>query len=170
MPVTSMQLDDLAFFQALDSSHFLLAINELPDQIGIAWEYGAAFDLPWDSRHVQQVVIAGLGSAAIAAEIAVARIAGECQVPVVVWRDFDMPAFVGPETLVLALSPDGDDEETLSAALAAQQRRAKVAAITRGGELAGAAEANGWPMADHADLDDLRHHRGARRSHHRRRA
>jgi glucose/mannose-6-phosphate isomerase len=50
--------------------------------------------------------------------------------------------------VVIAMSPDGDDEETVSAAQAARERGAHVLALTRGGALAAAAHAGGWPSSD----------------------
>jgi glucose/mannose-6-phosphate isomerase len=143
-----MNLDDLATLQNLDSARLLTAIDALPSQITAAWEAGASLQLPETWRTPRHAVLAGLGPALVAAEMAASRLAGLCPVPLLVWGDYDAPAFVGPESVVLALSPDGDDDETLSAALMARERGAHVAALTRGGDLAAAAHAGGWPAGD----------------------
>jgi glucose/mannose-6-phosphate isomerase len=143
-----MNLDDLDHLQALDAAGLLTAIDTLPDQVAAAWAAGSRLTLPDPWREVRQVVLTGLGPAAVAAELAAARLAMVGTVPVLVWRDFAVPAFVGPHTLVLALSPDGEDEEIVDAARTAHQSGAAVLAVTGGGELAGAARTHNWRTID----------------------
>ena len=63
-----------------------------------------------------------------------------------VHRDYGLPAFVGPDSLVIASSYSGNTEETLSAFEAARVRGAKVLALTTGGKLAELARAAGFPV------------------------
>jgi glucose/mannose-6-phosphate isomerase len=143
-----MRLDDLAHQRTLDSTNLLAAIDALPEAVAAAWTAGAALPLPDYWRGARQVLLAGMGPAALAVEMAKTRLVGVCPAVVLAWHDFDVPSAVSPETLVLALSTEGDDEETVSAALAAEQRGAAVVALTRGGELAKVARANGWIVGD----------------------
>ena len=55
--------------------------------------------------------------------------------PFVVWRDYGVPSWWGPDWLVFATSYSGNTEETLSASNEALQRGAKVVAMTTGGKL-----------------------------------
>jgi glucose/mannose-6-phosphate isomerase len=61
-------------------------------------------------------------------------------VPVVVVKSYDLPDFVGPGSLVFALSFSGDTEETVEAAGEAAGAGANVVTVTSGGELARLAE------------------------------
>lgn len=70
----------------------------------------------------------------------------ECSLPIIVHRDYGLPAFVGRRTLVIASSYSGDTEEALSAFAEALRRGAKLLAITRGGELHQQAEGRGIPL------------------------
>ncbi|MDD2553019.1 MAG: bifunctional phosphoglucose/phosphomannose isomerase, partial [Desulfotomaculaceae bacterium] len=72
--------------------------------------------------------------------------AGKISVPVTVNRDYVLPEFVGPDTLVFAVSYSGNTEETLSAYEEARARGASVIAITTGGKLAGMAARDGVPL------------------------
>ena len=72
-------------------------------------------------------------------------LAGECSIPIFVNRSYDLPAFVGRKTLVLANSYSGNTEETLSAYRDAKKRRAAVVVISTGGKLAALAKRNGDP-------------------------
>lgn len=141
-----MNLDDLDHFRALDSQNFLHDIDTLPDQVAEAWALGSRFDLPAAYQGPQQVVVTGMGGSAIGGALAQALVAGECPAPLSVARDYRLPAYVGPQTLVIASSHSGNTEETLSAAEAALNRGARVMAITRGGKLGALAEARGLPV------------------------
>ena len=64
---------------------------------------------------VRSVVVAGMGGSAIGAEIAAGHLAGTIGVPFSSSRNYDLPAFVGPDTVVVAASYSGNTEETLAA-------------------------------------------------------
>ncbi|HWH24504.1 MAG TPA: bifunctional phosphoglucose/phosphomannose isomerase, partial [Candidatus Limnocylindria bacterium] len=57
------------------------------------------------------------------------------RVPVVSVRDYELPAWVDRQTLVVAASHSGSTEETISAVSAALERRCPVVVITTGGAL-----------------------------------
>jgi glucose/mannose-6-phosphate isomerase len=82
------------------------------------------------------VLLAGMGGSAIGADLAAAYLAPACPVPLIVWRGYELPASAGPDALVILSSHSGNTEETLSAFDAARRGRARILAITTGGELA----------------------------------
>ena len=124
----------------------------LPGQLGKAWALGRQHDLPGWSE-VQNVVICGLGGSAIGADLLAAYALDRCKVPVIVHRDYDLPAWAdGPRSLVIASSHSGNTEETLSSLAAAQSRGCHCLAITTGGKLADAARGAGnalWLFEHH---------------------
>ena len=67
--------------------------------------------------------------------------ADRISVPVEVLRDYELPAWVGPQTLVIASSKSGDTEETLRQLEAALSRRCPVVCVSAGGALRRVAEA-----------------------------
>ena len=69
------------------------------------------------------------------------------QRPVEVIRDYDLPAWVGSETLVVASSYSGATEETVSCLGTALERRCPVAVMTTGGPMREVAERAGLPVA-----------------------
>jgi len=77
-----------------------------------------------------------MGGSAIGADLVRGLCADQLQVPLVVWRDYGLPAFVGPRTLVIASSNSGGTEETLSAVERALAVGAPVVGLTTGGRLA----------------------------------
>jgi hypothetical protein len=66
--------------------------------------------------------------------------AGRLRVPVSVVRTPALPAFAGPDTLVVASSYSGDTAETLGLFEHAVRRGCRIVAVTAGGELSRRAE------------------------------
>lgn len=141
-----MNLDDFKGFKELDEQNMLADIDALPEQLEDAWEASKRLPLGGISG-VKQIVIAGMGGSAIGADLIASYVATMAVVPVIVWRDYDLPAFAaGEQTLVIASSHSGNTEETLSAFEAAWESSAQVLAITTGGELAHRAADVGVPV------------------------
>ncbi|MCC5917762.1 MAG: bifunctional phosphoglucose/phosphomannose isomerase [Cryomorphaceae bacterium] len=89
---------------------------------------------PAENR-IENLVITGLGGSGIGASIVAEMLRGQLQVPVTINKDYDIPAFAGKNTLVIACSYSGNTEETLSAVEAAHHRGCMVAALSSGGKL-----------------------------------
>ncbi|NPV27245.1 MAG: bifunctional phosphoglucose/phosphomannose isomerase [Firmicutes bacterium] len=117
----------------------------LPEQCAEAWEIGQRLSsLP--AGNFAQVVVTGLGGSAIGGDLLRVYAADRAQIPVIVNRDYRMPAFVGEQTLVFATSYSGNTEETLSAYDEARARGAKIIVLTTGGKLKEKAERDGVPV------------------------
>ena len=141
-----MNLDDLAQLHDIDAQNYLRDVDELPDQVARAWDLARSYTLPPSRRVVRQVLLAGMGGSAIGGALAQAYAANVGRVPITVLRNASLPAWAGPQTLVIACSHSGATEETLSASQAALTAGAPFLAITRGGPLAALAEAAGQPV------------------------
>jgi glucose/mannose-6-phosphate isomerase len=146
-----MNLDDFNAFKQLDLQDMLGEIDHLPDQLQSAWELGQGLPLP-DVKGVTRIIISGMGGSAIGADLLAAYIAPLCALPVVVSRDYGLPAWAhGSETLVIASSHSGQTEETLEAFDAAIKTGCRILAVCTGGELekrAAAAKVPVWKF-DH---------------------
>jgi glucose/mannose-6-phosphate isomerase len=131
-----MKLDDMASLKQYDPQNMLAEIDDLPEQLETAWNLGQNMALPpWEG--IERVVIAGMGGSAIGADLLNAYAAPLCKVPVVVRRNYDLPAWAhGPETLVIASSHSGNTEETLSAFEQALKNGCYLLAVCTGGKLA----------------------------------
>lgn len=141
-----VNLDDLELLKKTDPEDMLGHIARLPEQCAAAWESGKRVALPDDYRHVQHVVVLGLGGSAIGADLVRTVVQQECPVPMSVNRDYLLPEYVGPHTLAIASSHSGKTEEILTTAQAALAKGARVVAITTGGDLAEWATARGLPL------------------------
>jgi len=147
-----MNLDDLDRFKQIDTLNMLGEIDNLPDQLGYAYQLGLKHQLP-DWMDFKQVVIAGMGGSAIGADLLASYSASLAPIPVIVHRDYGLPLFArGAETLVICSSHSGNTEETLDAFEAARKAECRIIAVTTGGELEKRAKENNIPVwtFDHA--------------------
>ena len=90
------------------------------------------------------VVLAGMGGSALAAELAKSTYALEKPFEIV--RDYDTPEYVNNQTLFIASSYSGNTEETLSALEFAEAKGATVAVVAAGGRLADIAKDKNYPF------------------------
>ena len=109
-----MDLNNHSTFTNIDQQNYLAEIENLPSQLENAYQQGSSLSLPaW--QDLQGVLIAGMGGSAIGADLLAAYAAPLCPVPIVVQRNYSLPAWAhGPETLVIASSHSGNTEETLA--------------------------------------------------------
>ncbi len=85
---------------------------------------------------LDHVVVMGMGGSGIAGDVLAALASPSSPVPVIVVKDPDVPAFVGPRTMVIALSFSGTTAETIAGASEVLERGASLVAVTSGGPLA----------------------------------
>jgi len=95
-------------------------------------------------RAVQNVMITGLGGSGIGGSAIADLVASEAKVPITVNKNYDIPGFVGPHTLVIACSYSGNTEETLQAVAKAEAKGAIIACISSGGQLKALADEKGY--------------------------
>ena len=141
-----MKLDNYLSFAEIDPQDMLSQIDNLPEQLQTAWNLGLQQELP-TKKDFRQILIAGMGGSAIGADLLAAYTSSSSKVPVIVLRDYDLPAWANnPETLVIASSHSGNTEETLSAFEAAISRGCTCMAVSTGGTLAQLASDAGLPV------------------------
>src|SRR4051795_8648605 len=87
-----------------------------------------------------------MGGSAIGGRLARGAIGGRLRRPLLVGPAYALPAWAGPETLVLACSYSGNTEEVLAAYDDAAARGAPRLPATTGGALAARARADGVPV------------------------
>jgi glucose/mannose-6-phosphate isomerase len=111
----------------------------LPEQAETAAARAYELATQMEPMAVENVVVIGMGGSGITGDV-VAAVGGPLlPVPVIVSKSYECPAFVGPDSLVIALSASGNTEETVQAATDAAVAGAHMVAITGGGQLGGLA-------------------------------
>lgn len=102
------------------------------------------FDSSQTPVNAENIVYAGMGSSALAADYSLSW--PGYTLPFQIVRDYDIPEYVSDKTYFIAASYSGNTEETLSALAQAEARGAAIAVITSGGQLAEIARTKGYPL------------------------
>jgi len=133
-------LDDLKMIHERDAQDALGVAEKMYQQLD------QEFALPESFRpgEIKNVVLAGMGGSALAASLA--KIWPGLGVPFEVVRDYALPSYVGPDTLLIASSYSGNTEEALSALAEAEQKNAIIVTVASAGKLAEAANSKGYPL------------------------
>ncbi|MBL8046294.1 MAG: hypothetical protein JNL09_07130 [Anaerolineales bacterium] len=145
-----MNLDDLEHFRSVDASNLIRQIDAWPEKVEAAWAHAQTLALADGFSAAKQVLMVGRGDSAIAGELA-RYAAPESILPITVWRESYLPAWVNARTLVLALSFSGNTAETVAVAAAAVERGAQVLTLSTGGQLAGLNGATAWQFLSDGD-------------------
>jgi glucose/mannose-6-phosphate isomerase len=120
-------------------------VMSLPEQIEQGARAACAAEIGRAGRF-DSVAVAGMGGSGIGARIVQGLLLDECQVPVHVCNDYDVPAAVSAKSLFVAVSYSGNTEETLSAYAQARKRGCRIVAVTSGGELGRSAGEAGYSV------------------------
>jgi len=142
----NVNLDDPEVYRKNDPEGMLGRIKELPWQCREAYRAAMDFTLPADYRDIDKVVIIGMGGSAIGGDLLRSLVQSEAKIPVIIHRDYGLPAFIDDRTLLIASSYSGNTEEVLSAFEPALRTGAKKLVMTTGGKLKEIAEVNNIPM------------------------
>lgn len=150
-----MDLDRPDRFHEVDPAD---ALGDVEDAAG-QWSR-ASRPAPLDLTGVDTVVVTGVGGSGICADVVAAVAADRLPIPLVVHKTYGLPAFVGPRSLVVAVSCSGDTAETLSAAQEAIRRGARLLAVAGGGRLGALGQEQGRPWVQVARRCQPRHSLG----------
>ncbi len=144
--MNKINLDDVSIYPRQDPAGMLACIKDLPAQVRQAWGQVAAFKLPAEYHNIDKIVVLGMGGSAIGGDLLKDLVPAELKVPVIVHRDYGLPAYVDEKTLVIASSYSGNTEETVSGFELALKTRAHRLAVTGGGKLEKMAAAHNIPV------------------------
>ncbi|HVW22973.1 MAG TPA: SIS domain-containing protein [Candidatus Saccharimonadales bacterium] len=132
-------LDDLKMIHNRDAEDSLGVAEKQWQQL----QHDYQVTLP-DFGEIRNVVLAGMGGSALPAVFL--RSWPGTNVPFEIVRDYELPLYVGPNTLFISSSYSGNTEETLAALAAAEERQAKIVVIAAGGKLMDQAKAKNYPL------------------------
>lgn len=120
-------------------------IADFSKQLEKAIEIGRKTKLDFGGKRFANVVISGLGGSGIGGTIVSEIVSEEATAPILVNKDYFLPAFVNENTLVIISSYSGNTEETVNAMLQAIEKRATVVSVTAGGKVVEIAQKNNLP-------------------------
>jgi glucose/mannose-6-phosphate isomerase len=87
------------------------------------------------SKPISQVLICGMGGSAVSGDYLQTYLEKVASFPIFVQRNYDLPAFVSKDTVVILISYSGNTEETISCLIAAIKKSAKIIGLGSGGTL-----------------------------------
>lgn len=120
-------------------------VEQFNEQLKDALRIGQTAQLQVPRKAYRNVVIAGMGGSGIGGSVVNSLLFDQLQVPITVVKSYNVPAFVGPDTLFVACSFSGNTEETLASVEQAQAKGATVVGIMTGGKLQEIAEQRQYP-------------------------
>jgi glucose/mannose-6-phosphate isomerase len=130
--------------RAVDPSNQLDDILALPDHLRDAlWRVESAGLEPVQATGL---VVCGMGGSAVGALLARSALGDSLGLPMLVFRDYELPSWTPPDRAVLCSSYSGNTEETLACFEAAEAIGARRYVATTGGRLADAARASDVPV------------------------
>jgi glucose/mannose-6-phosphate isomerase len=118
----------------------------LPEQVADALESSRSVDSLPEGDEIDAIVVLGMGGSGIAGDVLAGAASDASRVPVSVVKSYDLPAWVGPRSLVFAVSCSGNTEETLATTETAFALGASVVVVAGGGELTKMAAEHGAPV------------------------
>lgn len=119
--------------------------HSLPEQLDNAINQAMSVDVSHiKTENLTSIIVLGMGGSGVSGDIVSTVLAPSCAIPVIVCKNYELPAFVNETTLVIAPSYSGTTEETLTAVKEARIRGSQLIAVCSGGELAKIAA--DWPM------------------------
>jgi glucose/mannose-6-phosphate isomerase len=138
-------LDQPDRWRSIDPQSMISLLESFPEQVRAAWQAEQDLSLP-EPCEPRALIVTGLGGSAIGGDI-IRSVAGpQLKVPLIVNRDYALPACVDISSLVIACSYSGNTEETLSAYQQARRAKASIVCITSGGKLEAMAKADAVPV------------------------
>ena len=129
----------------LDPSNMLQKILDVPFHCQDARNRVLNTPPKLNAKKIRQVLISGLGGSAIGGDIFKTLVWKKASFSVTVNRHYELPAWVGKDTLVICSSYSGGTEETLSVFKQAQARKVPILSLTSGGELLTRSQKAGLP-------------------------
>jgi len=140
-------LDNELKIKELDPNGMVGHLREFPEQIITGRELARGIFLDSiDIDRVKNIVVCGMGGSAIGGDLVKSYAIDILHVPMIINRDYTLPAFVNEDSLVIGSSYSGNTEETLESFAEAGNRRAQRIVITTGGKIAKIAEAENLPI------------------------
>ncbi len=130
-----MTIKESLLNSSLDKSNMKLAIAQFPDQISKSFDIMKSWSPQKIYKDINNILIIGMGGSAIGGDVARVIAQNDCSLPIFVNRSYNIPDWVGVNTLVIASSYSGNTEETLSAFNQCKQKQASIIVITTGGEI-----------------------------------
>lgn len=107
-------------------------VDQFPEQLKKAKDIADKAIIS-SSQNISNIIITGLGGSGIGGTIISELVNDTCKVPIIINKDYFLPAFANENTLVIVSSYSGNTEETLQVMNEAIARKTQIICVTSGG-------------------------------------
>ncbi|MFX0051108.1 MAG: bifunctional phosphoglucose/phosphomannose isomerase [Candidatus Hermodarchaeota archaeon] len=136
-------MDDINKISELDSQDMFQMVFDWPELVEELMNQ--SFEIPGHvtvgsytisySKPISQVLICGMGGSAVSGDYLQTYLENVAPFPIFVQRNYNIPAFVSKDTLIILISYSGNTEETISCLIGAIKKSAKIIGLGSGGNL-----------------------------------
>lgn len=142
-----VSLDDLNAIKELQGGDgVIVSVDALPKQLSQSFTEAQALSIPENYRGAKSVLVCGMGGSRFPTLIIRELYKTLLKLPIEINDDYQLPGYVGPETLVLLSSYSGTTEEVMACAKTAKEKGAMLLGISSGGEIETTLKALGAPV------------------------
>lgn len=139
-------LDNFQKIKDIDKQNVYSSIESLADQCLDAWNNVEKIKIPENYRNFKNIIVSGMGGSSLGAHLIQSLFEDKLCVPLVLLRDYHLPAFANKESLIILSSYSGTTEETINCAREAIKKHLRCFVISTGGELGEIAQKNNFPF------------------------
>jgi glucose/mannose-6-phosphate isomerase len=132
-----INLDDKnAVLKIQGGDKVMRSIDAFPKQLKQAFDESLKISFPEEYKKIKNIVVCGMGGSRFTPLIVRELFKEEITVPYVINDDYNIPAFVDKNSLVILSSYSGTTEEVITCGQKAKAHGARLAGICAGGEIA----------------------------------
>lgn len=128
-------LDHMEAIRKLDTMDVLGSIEQLGNQCQQAWDEVNQISFSEKYKHVKNIVFSGMGGSNLGAYVVKSLLLDRLNLPFEIIHDYNLPAFVCENTLIVLSTYSGTTEEVLSCAQKALEKQTCIIGMTTGGKL-----------------------------------
>jgi glucose/mannose-6-phosphate isomerase len=121
--------------KTLDNKGMMSLVETFPAQMQEAWSLGKEFADSLRKDDYSRILLCGMGGSAIAGDMVRSCLGNGLEVPLVVSRRYDIPAYLARGALCIVSSYSGNTGETLLSYEAVRPHAKTLIAVTGGGKL-----------------------------------
>lgn len=130
----------------LDPSNVLESIGMFPDQCADAWKNASTVVFPDSYKKAKNIVVCGMGGSRFTPRTIQELYKQDIAIPYEVIDGYDLPGYVGKDTLVILSSYSGTTEEVISCAKQAIEKQALLTGMAHGGNVIELLKTRGVPF------------------------
>jgi len=138
-------LNNIEAIKKLDSKQMLGSLELLSAQVEEVFACAKNLKVPANYKKVKNIVVLGMGGSTLGAHILKSVFFDELKAPIEIVNGYHVPEYVDKNSFVVISSYSGTTEEPVFAMKEAMKRKAKLAVISSGGDLAKVSTASKIP-------------------------